>query len=484
MNIGMINLVLLLSLPIVAGLFLAAIHKPGIALKLHAGFAFTEFLAALGLAFSRPEPTRLFMVDGFTLCLVPLTAFILFTTAWFSHGYLAHDIDTGKIQARHLRLWHVLFQSMALSMYAALVSNNIGVMWVAVEMATLATVILVGFYRTHAALEAAWKYFLLGSVGIALALFGTILLYFAAEPLLGQGMNAMTWSRIREVSSQMDPRLLRLAFVFLLVGYGTKIGFFPLHAWLPDAHAEAPSPMSAALSGLLLNIAFFALLRGKMVLAGNVAAGMASSLLILFGLVSLIIAALMLLRRHDLKRLLAWSSIEHMGIMGVAFGIGGPLGSFAGLLHMIVHSLVKSGLFFAAGQTIQTLGTQKISKIRGLSASHPRLAILFGLAFLAAAGLPPFGLFTSEITLLVAATGKSAWLGLALAAGLLIAFAAIILKLSGMLFGEPVENPPPTHPVAISSVPLALHLAIAAILGLFVPGMLWGFMRDAIAMLG
>src|ERR1041385_2634274 len=236
-----------------------------------------------------------------------------------------------------------------------------------VELATLTTVLMVGIYRTHEALEAAWKYFILGSVGIALALFGTILVYMAARPVIGEGTDAMVWTTLVARAAQFDPALLDVAFVFLLLGYGTKVGLAPLHAWLPDAHAEGPTPISAVLSGLLLNVALYAVLRFKMLLAANAGAIAPGPLMVTMGLSSLLLAGLMLYRRRDIKRFFAYSSIEHMGIITFAFGMGGPLANFAGLLHMTMHSLTKSAIFFTVGHVAQLTGTQKFADIRGIT---------------------------------------------------------------------------------------------------------------------
>jgi hydrogenase-4 component F len=246
-------------------------------------------------------------------------------------------------------------------------------MWVAVELATLTTVVMVGIYRTPAALEAAWKYFLLGSVGIALALFGTILVYLAARSSVGEGLDAMAWSVLVQHAAEFDPAFLNLAFVFLLLGYGTKVGLVPLHAWLPDAHAKAPTPISAVLSGLLLNVALFAVLRFKSIMSANPAALAPGPLMVSLGLLSVVFASFMLYRRQDIKRLFAYSSIEHMGVITFAFGMGGTLANFAGLLHMALHSLTKSAIFFCVGHVAQVKGTQRMADIRGLTASHPAL---------------------------------------------------------------------------------------------------------------
>ena len=239
-----------------------------------------------------------------------------------------------------------MYQVLLFAMNLALVTNNIGLMWVAIEMATLTTVIMVGIYRTEEAIEAAWKYFILGSVGIALALFGTILVYMAARPVVGEGQDGMVWTVLIQHVWSFDPALLDLAFVFLLLGYGTKVGLVPLHAWLPDAHAEGPTPISAVLSGLLLNVALYAVLRFKLLLAANPGAIAPGPLMAAMGLASLIFASFMLYRRRDIKRMFGYSSIEHMGIIVFAFGMGGPLANFAGLLHMTMHSLTKVGDLF------------------------------------------------------------------------------------------------------------------------------------------
>ena len=211
----------------------------------------------------------IFIVDDFNIYLVTLTTFVGFTTAIFSASYIGHELEIGRLTPTLLRFYHTLYQAMLGAMNVALTANNIGLLWVGVEVATLATVMMVGIYRTPEAVEAAWKYFILGSVGIALAFFGTILIYLAAQDVLGEGLPAMAWDLLRQNAAKLDPKLLSLAFVFLLVGYGTKIGLAPFHAWLPDAHAEGPTPISAVLSGLLLNVALYALLRFKMIMIAN-----------------------------------------------------------------------------------------------------------------------------------------------------------------------------------------------------------------------
>jgi hydrogenase-4 component F len=354
-------------------------------------------------------------------------------------------------------------------------------MWVAIEIATLTTVLMVGIYRTHQALEAAWKYFILGSVGIALALFGTILVYMAARPVVGEGVEAMVWTVLAENARLFDPALLNLAFVFLLLGYGTKVGLAPLHAWLPDAHAEGPTPISAVLSGLLLNVALYAVLRFKILLAANPDAIAPGPLMVILGLASLNFAAYMLYRRRDIKRMFAYSSIEHMGIIVFAFGMGGPLANFAGLLHMTMHSLTKSAIFFTVGHIAQVKGTQRIADIGGLTETHPWLGWGLVLGVVAIAGMPPLGIFMSEFLIVSSTFAREPLLALPLVAGLLVGVGALFLRLNGIAFGEPRG---PVAPAKASYVPMFVHLALVLGAGVFLPGPLVAWFQHVARLLG
>ncbi|PKQ07315.1 MAG: hydrogenase 4 subunit F, partial [Alphaproteobacteria bacterium HGW-Alphaproteobacteria-10] len=338
----------ILLIPIIAAGMLAVLPGYRLTSRLNVGASLLTFLIALTLLVAdRPLPGAYLLVDDLNIVFIVLNTFVGFTASVFSAGYIAHELKTGRLTPTYLRFYHAMYQIMMFGMNLAFVSNNIGLMWVAVELATLTTVLMVGIYRTPEALEAAWKYFILGSVGIALALFGTILVYMAAQPVVGEGGDAMVWTTLVVNAAAFDPALLNLAFVFLLLGYGTKVGLAPLHAWLPDAHAEGPTPISAVLSGLLLNVALYALLRFKILLTASPGALAPGPLMVVMGLTSLIFAAFMLYRRRDIKRMFAYSSIEHMGIIVFAFGMGGPLANFAGLVHMVMHSLTKSAIFFA-----------------------------------------------------------------------------------------------------------------------------------------
>jgi hydrogenase-4 component F len=471
----------ILAVPAVAVLVLALIssYRAGATLNIIA--CALTFIAAVALPFTGHPRSDLIIIDDFNIFLIILTTFVGFTTSIFSASYLAHEIGTGRLTPGFLRFYHAMYQALMGAMSAALVANNIGLMWVGVEVATLSTVMMVGIYRTPEAIEAAWKYFILGSVGIGLAFFGTILVYLVAQEVLGDGLPAMAWDKLMQNAARFDPRLLSLAFVFLLVGYGTKVGLAPFHAWLPDAHAEGPTPISAVLSGLLLNVALYALLRFKMVLAGNPQTIDAGAIMVALGLVSLVFAAFMLYRRRDIKRLFAYSSIEHMGIAAFAFGMGGPLANFAGLLHMTMHSLIKSGIFFAVGHIAQVKGTQRIAGISGLSVSHPGLAVLFSIGVIAIAGLPPFGMFTSEFMLVSSTFARQPLLSIVLVTGLLIAFGALILRLQDIVFGKPTGQ---SHPSQASYIPAFMHLTLVLVAGLWLPGPVVQWFRGVAALLG
>jgi hydrogenase-4 component F len=471
----------LLLIPLAGAVVMAALPWTRRAAVINAAFSFATLLAAATLLFARPESTVFLFVDDLNVYLVVLTSFVAFTAAWFSASYIAHELEIGRLTPASLRFYHMMYQLLTLAMLLALVANNIGVMWVAIEGATLVTVVMVSIYRTREAIEAAWKYFLLGSVGIALALFGTILIYLAARPALGSGLEAMAWSVLVARSAAFDASVLNLAFVFLLVGYGTKVGLAPLHAWLPDAHAEGPTPISAVLSGLLLNVALYAVLRFKMILAGNPGAIAPGPLLLAMGLASLLLAALMLHRRRDIKRFFAYSSIKHMGIIAFAFGVGGPIANLAGLLHMTLHSLTKSAIFFAVGHVAQARGSQKFADVSGLTTSHPALGWGLVAAVVAIAGLPPMGLFMSEFLVVTAAIAREPFLAVPFVIGLAIGFAALIARLHGVCFGEPKG---PSHPPKASLAPLYLHLALVLIAGLYLPAPLTAWFQNVARQLG
>jgi len=470
-----------LLVPIGAATLLAVLPSYRLSARLNVLASLLTLLAALSLLIARPAPGQFLLIDDLNVVFIVLNTLVGFTTSVFSASYIAHEIEIGRLTPASLRFYHAMYQVMMFGMNLALVANNIGLMWVAIELATLTTVMMVGLYRTPRALEAAWKYFILGSVGIALALFGTILVYMAARPVVGEGLDGMTWTILVRNVAAFDPALLNVAFVFLLLGYGTKVGLAPLHAWLPDAHAEGPTPISAVLSGLLLNVALYALLRFKILLAAAPGVIAPGPLMVTMGLTSLIFAAFMLYRRRDIKRMFAYSSIEHMGIIAFAFGMGGPLANFAGLLHMTMHSLTKSAIFFSVGHISQIKGTQRIADIRGLTVTHPVLGWGLVLGVMAITGMPPLGIFMSEFLVVSSTFAREPLLAIPLVLGLLVAFGALLLRLGTLAFGEPLGS---TARAEASYMPMFAHLALVLVAGIYLPGPVVVWFQHVASLLG
>ena len=458
---------LTLVLPAASAIVLALVGHLAHAAALNVAVSAATLAASMALATDvlgnggTPTTGPLLHVDAFNVYLVSLTAFVGLTTAIFSRPYMAHERARGRVGPRAMRLYHSMYQGFLFTMLLAL---------------------------TTEAVEAAWKYFILCGVGIAQALFGTVLLYFAQEHLMGAAPEgALRWSEMHAVAASLEPTVLVLAFVFLLVGYGTKVGLVPLHNWLPDAHSEGPTPMSAVLSGLLLNVALYAVVRVKMIVDGSLAANadrydphLAGKLLMGFGLLSFLLAALLLHRQRDVKRLFSYSSIEHMGLMTFAFGVGGPLATFGALLHMTVHSLTKSAIFVTVGHASQVAGTQAIDHIRGLIRTQPAVGWSLLIATAAIAGFPPFGVFVSEFLLLTATMKSWPWLTVPLLVGLAVAFAGLFRHLQPMVYGEPGEN---MQPVPVNVLPVAVHIALVLWLGLTMPAFLAGWFDTATALI-
>ncbi len=483
----MYALFFVLAIPLMGGAVLAFTGHRDFARNINVAFSFGTFVAACALTAQIVSDgpilvwDKQFFIDPLNVFLVTLTCFVGFTTAIFSRPYMRVEQDHGKMTPMRMRLYHSMYQLFNFTMLLGLTTNNLGIVWVSMEAATLTTVLLVSVYRTAASLEAAWKYFILCGVGIAQALFGTVLLYMAAEKVLGPESATLLWTSLDAIKVQLDPAIITLAFAFLLIGYGTKVGLVPLHSWLPDAHAEGPTPVSAVLSGLLLNMAMYAVLRCKVLTDGALQRPMAGQLMMGFGLLSLVVAAFFLSRQKDVKRMFSYSSIEHMGLITFAFGMGGPVANFAGLLHMTVHSLIKSAVFFTVGHATQKAGTQVMSEIRGLIKINPTVGWGLMLSVMAILGMPPFGVFASEFLILTTAMREQPWATPFLLLSLGVAFASILIRVLPMVFGETTLKPL-LHPPAL--VPVFVHIGLGLVLGLYIPPYLNGWYVQAALMLG
>ncbi len=361
--------------------------------------------------------------DGLSAFFLMGIAFVSGLVLIYASGYLRH---TGEGRFSSPRWFYALVFLFLFTMISVCLSANLGLLWIMMEGTTLASALLVGFYNTEGAVEAGWKYLIVCTVGIAFALFGTIVLYLAAVKAGMSPASALDWVSLMNAAPRMgfDPHLVKLAFVFVIVGYGTKIGFVPMHSWLPDAHAEAPTPISALLSAVLLNCAMYALMRYDAIVSRTVGPGFPHTLLLIFGVLSMVVAGLLILVQRNLKRLLAYSSIEHMGIIAIGLGLGGPLGLLGALLHTFNHSMAKSLLFFSAGNVRHNVGTLRMDGIRGISRTMPQTSAALVVGGLAIVGLPPFSLFISEFAILSEAFAQAHYL-----------VAALFLMVLSVVFG-------------------------------------------------
>jgi hydrogenase-4 component F len=412
-------------------------------------------------------PSDLLRADALSALLALCIAFVAALAAALGPG-LGGDEGLDHVRVRRFRIFANLF---AFTMLAAVTSNNVAIMWVAVEATTITSAVLIPLHVTKASVEASWKYILIGSVGIALAFVGTVLGYFDFVNVAGETRSSLlNWTVLMAAAPGMHPPVIQLAFVFILIGYGTKAGLAPMHTWLPDAHSEAPAPLSAMMSGVLLAVALYATLRWKAVVNAAVGPGFADGLLIVLGVFSLAIAALSLVIQRHYKRLLAYSSIEHTGLVCLGLGLG-PLGTFAAMLHLLNHSIAKSMMFFLSGRILERYRTTEMSRVSGLLATMPVTGGLFAAGMIALIGLPPFGIFLSKFALIRAgfAVGRP-WLMAAVLGLLVVAFISLVSHLNRMLYGTAPAEVAVGESGRWALVPLVLCAVVLVVLGLTLPG--------------
>lgn len=426
---------------------------------------------------------RYLRADGLTSFFLINIAIVFALVLVYSVGYLRH-IPEGRFSSP--RWFYALLFLSLFTMVAVYLSGNLGLMWIFVEATTLASALLVGFYNTEGAVEAGWKYLIVCTVGIAFALFGTIALYLAAVRSGVSPESALDWATLMTAAPRFSGAadLVKIAFVFVTIGYGTKIGFVPMHSWLPDAHAEAPSPISAMLSAVLLNCALYALLRFDAITSRAIGSGFPHTLLLIFGSLSVVVAAFLMVVQRDLKRLLAYSSIEHMGIVALGVGIGGTLGLFGALLHAFNHSIAKSLLFFTAGNVRENFSTLRMEKIRGMARSLPWTSGALVIGTLAIVGLPPFGLFISEFFILTAAfTAGRYQVATLLLISLSVVFGALLYHFQAMLMGESEAQPSQPKWLRSEFIVIGACTASLLVLGIRVPTMLTNLLHVAMGVL-
>jgi len=463
----------LLLAPALASAVLALVVRPYRAAvgAVNAALSLVAVGAALGLGrevlagrVPVAGPDDLLRADALSALLAFCVSVVGALAAWLGPGL--GDDGWDAAQARRFRIFANLF---AATMLFAVTTDNVGFMWVAIEATTITSALLIPLHASKASVEASWKYVLIGSVGIALAFAGTVLAYFDFATLVGRDTAALSWTLLRDVAPALNPRVLDLAFVFILIGYGTKAGLAPMHTWLPDAHSEAPPALSAMMSGVLLAVALYAIVRWQAVVRAAVGPGFADEVIGLLGVLSLAIGSLSLVTQRNYKRLLAYSSIEHTGLICVGLGLG-PLGVFAAMLHLLNHSVAKSMMFLLAGRVLRRYQTAEIEGVAGLLRVMPWTGGFFAAGMLAVLGLPPFGMFVSEFALVRAgfAAGRPLTIVLVLAL-LAVGFVGVLGHLNRMLYGRPPGGVPVGEGGRWALLPLGACLVALVVLGLAVP---------------
>jgi len=417
----------------------------------------------------------LWYLDSLSSLMVLLITFVQWTATISSMSYLKEEVDENAVTVPMVRRYYALLGLFVLAMLATIVSNNLGFMWVALEATTLATALLVAFYARQGSLEAAWKYLILCSTGISLGLIGLLCVYYAASVVnAATGLQAIDWTHLFTIAPTLSPALMRVAFAFILIGYGTKVGLVPMHAWLPDAHSRAPSPISGVLSGVLLNAALFAILRYKALVDGSMGSNLwTNELLLWFGVLSVIVPAAFILLQTDYKRLLAYSSIEHMGLMAFSIGLGG-VGVIAGVIHMIGHALTKSMLFFDAGNILLRFKSTKFARVGDVMRVLPYSGAFFLVGLLALLAVPPSPLFMSEYLIISTGIVNHPWAMMIVLIALTIILAGFVNLFMPFLFSrahlaesEAVVPEEVGEHWGISHMAFSLHVVLIAAIGVF-----------------
>jgi hydrogenase-4 component F len=414
-----------------------------------------------------------FRVDSLGAIFLIIVGLVGFLAGLYSIGYTRHDLEIGEMDMGRLRTFYSLFHFFFFTMLLAVTSNNIIIMWVAIEATTLSSAFLVGMYGTRQALEAAWKYVVICTVGVAFGLYGTILVYSDAVNVIPETHLASLWSEIVKNAGALDPTLLKLAFVFVLIGFGTKAGIFPMYTWLPDTYSEAPSPVSALLSGVLVNCTLFVIIRFSIIVNLTIGPGFTQTLFLIFGMLSLATAVFFMLGQKDVNRLLAYSSPENIGLILVAFGLGGPIGTLAGLLQILNHSLVKSLMFFLSGNILMKYRSRSLDVVKGLMQAAPLTSFFLLCGVFALVGVPPFNIFLSKFLIISAgiATGHL-WLMVICMLLLVLAFVALFKMLSSVVLGEKPVDIRKGEAGFTTMAPIAILMILILALGVYMPASL------------
>ncbi|MHB8908214.1 MAG: proton-conducting transporter transmembrane domain-containing protein [Syntrophales bacterium] len=479
-------LLLLITIPLVAALASLTVTRGVRPLELITALAAPGEFAAVAMAAlfvshdGRCQYGSYLSVDALGIIVLITVALVGCASSAYSIGYLRREVAKEIVGFRRVKQYFVLFHLFLMAMFYAVITVNPILMWIAIEATTLSTAFLISFYNKPTAMEAAWKYLIINSIGLLLGFFGTLLFFV---PVSNRAADTfVTWEMLQAGAAGLNPLLVKIAFIFVLIGYGTKAGLAPMHTWLPDAHSKAPSPISALLSGALLNCALLAILKFKLITDVALGTAFSQNLLIFFGIISVAIPAFIIIVQKNYKRLFAYSSVEHMGIITLGFGFGG-IGSFAALLHMIYHSLAKSILFFAAGNVLLRYGSTKIANVRGVLTALPVTGTVLVSAFLAITGVPPFGLFLTEVYILTAGIASHPLAVITALILLALIFVGFLRFIATMVFGNPADSIERGEANALTIVPPVALLALLLTVSVYLPEPLKAWINTAVALI-
>lgn len=482
--------ILLPGLPVTGTVLCAVFHTRRVLETITVVSAGLTFLSALWLVAAVMEagplspPQEWLYADGLSAYVAAIVSGSALVVALYSTGYLRRQVRRRNVDGRQLWLYYLLLNAFLFTMMLVLLSNNLGILWIGSEATTLATAFLVAFYERESSIEAAWKYVIICSVGIALALFGIILTYFSALRVVPVSGSALNWSSLMLVARGLDPGVLKLAFIFVLVGFGTKAGLAPMHTWKPDAYAEAPAPISALMASGLVNVALYSLIRFYILVNKAVGGSFAPTLFMIFGLASMAVAVPFILIQRDFKRLLAYSSVEHVGIIVFALGLGTPLAYFGALLHLLNNAIAKTLLFLTASNVRMAYNSKIMRKVTGAIKVIPVSATFLIIGVFAITGSPPFGVFVSEFTIVSAGFASGNVVPSVFFIGFIAAiFAGFIYYTSRMVFGEPHPGVTRGEADSLSLVLLGLLLTALILLGVYLPPPLQQCIENALTVL-
>jgi len=446
----------------------------------------SAILLALTLVLARevakggPRALGVLRIDDLGLVFLLLLVVLTLAVSIYTVGWLKQAVAVGNMKAESLRSYFALVHLFVATMVVTVLADNLGVLWIAMEGTTITSAVLIGYHGHQHGLEAAWKYIIVTTIGISFGLFGTVLVSAAAAAHGAVGADAMSWSAIMKIAPMLNSGIVRIGFIFVMVGYGTKAGLAPMHLWLPDAHSQAPTPVSALLSGVLIKCALLGIIRFQTIAAAACGPAFPAEVLLVFGLTSVVVATPFILAQNDLKRLLGYHSVEHVGIVALGLGFGGTIGTYGALLHVVNHGVTKALAFFAAGKAIARYGTRDMRVIRGLLAVAPIGATLLMLAALSLAGVPPFSIFVSELMILRAGIGQGHWVAIAIfLAMVVVIFAGLLHHVGAMAFGEPTETATREPEAWSPLLGMMLLAAIMILLGLTIPASIDGLLRRA-----